>query len=37
MGYYHVEDTGKGVYIKEFNSINNDYEIPPIDYIQKYL
>lgn len=37
MGYYHVEDNGKGVYIKEFDSINNDYEMPPIDYIQKYL
>lgn len=37
MGYYHVEDTGKGVYIRGFDNINNDYKMPPIDYLQKYI
>ena len=30
MGYYHINDTGKGVIIK-------DYKMPPIDYIKEYF
>ena len=26
MGYYHVNDTGKGNYIKDFDTINNIYD-----------
>ena len=37
MGYYHVNDTWKGIYIKSFDTINKNYELPPLDYIKSYL
>ena len=37
MGYYHVNDTGKGVIIKDFDNISEDYKMPPIDYIKEYF
>lgn len=37
MGYYHVNDTGKGIYIKRFDTINKNYKLPPLDYIKSYL
>ena len=37
MGYYHINDTGKGVIIKDFDNISKDYKIPPIDYIKEYF
>ena len=37
MGYYHINDTGKGINIKDFDSINLNYKLPPLDYIKSYL
>ena len=37
MGYYHINDTGKGVIIKDFDKISKDYKMPPIDYIKEYF
>ena len=37
MGYYHINDTGKGVIIKDFDNISKDYKMPPIDYIKEYF
>ena len=37
MGYYHINDTGKGVIIKDFDNISEDYKMPPIDYIKEYF
>lgn len=37
MGYYHINDTGKGVIIKDFDNISKDYKMPPIDYIKEFF
>lgn len=37
MGYYHVNDIGKGIIIKDFDNISEDYRMPPIDYIKEYF
>lgn len=37
MGYYHVNETGKGINIKNFDNINQNYKLPPLDYIKSYL
>lgn len=37
MGYYHVNGSGKGIILQNFDKVNKDYKLPPLDYLRKYF